>query len=507
MGNVFEVRGGLVARNSILNLAGQAIPLLVAVAALPFIIRHLGVDAFGILSLAMMLLGYFSAFDFGLGRATTKYVAECLTPDRFEEVPSLVWTSVAVQILLGLVAAFVVAALVPLFANRVFTIPVSLRGEAEITFYMLAASLPILLVNNGFRAVLEAAQRFDLVNWVRVPASIAVYLLAVLVIPLGFHVPGIVFLWALSRLVTTVIYLFMCLGVFPALRRRFAFEWKTLRRLAAYGGWVTVSNTAGPLLSYLERFLIASVLSVGVLSYYSAPMDLVSRTTIVPASIAPALFPFFSHHGNRQNVLVSDASFRSCKYLMFIMTPIIAVLVFFAKDILGLWLGADFASKSSLVLQLLAICFFLNAFAYIPYTSVQALGRPDLKAILDVVQVPLFGVLAWWLISRMGIDGAAWAKLAVTLVDTVCLFWIARRLGVLSAESRYVDPLYRGMLASAALVFFVFLLKGLRLPLPVAASLLAAVCLGYAVAFWRVAVDGREREAFRSFSRYLLSRR
>src|SRR5215207_2112075 len=63
-------------RNAVTNLIGQAVPLLVALLALPVLARSLGADRFGVLSLAWAILGYFSMFDLGLGRAVTKLVAE-----------------------------------------------------------------------------------------------------------------------------------------------------------------------------------------------------------------------------------------------------------------------------------------------------------------------------------------------------------------------------------------------------------------------------------------------
>lgn len=45
-----EIRGSLLARNSLLNLLGTAIPLLVGVVTIPFIVRGLGTERFGLLS-------------------------------------------------------------------------------------------------------------------------------------------------------------------------------------------------------------------------------------------------------------------------------------------------------------------------------------------------------------------------------------------------------------------------------------------------------------------------
>jgi O-antigen/teichoic acid export membrane protein len=47
----------LFAGNSVLNFAGQLIPLIIGVLSIPFVIKGLGVDTFGILSLAWMLVG------------------------------------------------------------------------------------------------------------------------------------------------------------------------------------------------------------------------------------------------------------------------------------------------------------------------------------------------------------------------------------------------------------------------------------------------------------------
>ena len=64
------------ARNAVWNLLSLVAPMLVALGAIPALIRTLGADRFGILTLAWMLIGYCSLFDLGLGRALTKLVSE-----------------------------------------------------------------------------------------------------------------------------------------------------------------------------------------------------------------------------------------------------------------------------------------------------------------------------------------------------------------------------------------------------------------------------------------------
>ena len=52
--------GKLVAKNTVINLAGQVLPLLVGIITIPMLIRGLGTERFGLLTLAWVVIGYFS---------------------------------------------------------------------------------------------------------------------------------------------------------------------------------------------------------------------------------------------------------------------------------------------------------------------------------------------------------------------------------------------------------------------------------------------------------------
>ena len=480
--------------------------MLAGVATIPYIVRGLGTNGYGILSIAWMLLGYFSMFDLGLSRATTKFVAQHLNPAEAHRLPGLIWTALALQLVMGTVGALLCAPLVPVAINHFFKMPANWVGEARTSLFILCGSLPVLLVNNALRGVLEAAQRFDLSNYVKVPASISFYLMAAVAIPFGIRVSGIVMLLVVCRLAATAAYFVLCLRVFPQLTNGFSISREAIRPLAAYGGWVTVSNTAGPIFGYLERFIIASVSSVGMLTFYSAPFELVSRVVIFPASVTAALFPVFSYHGTQEGAVVSEMTSRTVKYLLFVMTPITAVFVFFARQILQLWLGPQFAGQSTVVLQLLAISFFVSAFAYIPYTSVQALGRPDLKAVLDIVALPAYAMYAWWLTKHLGISGAAFAKLLSAVIDAAFLFLFARKLGAFSVKAYISGPLLRALLASLGMIVAVSVVGACHPAIPFAVLLLGVCFVGYAAAFWVMAVDSNDKFAIKALSRQLLAR-
>ncbi|HIB84841.1 MAG TPA: flippase, partial [Chromatiaceae bacterium] len=150
--------GRRLARNVLWNLLGTGAPLLVAIVAIPILIDGLGTARFGVLTLAWMVVGYFSLFDLGLGRALTKLVAEKLGKGLDDEIPALIWTAISLMTVLGVLGAVVVAALSPWLVVGVLKIPLDLQPETLTAFYLLAASIPIVIGTTGLRGILEAHQ-------------------------------------------------------------------------------------------------------------------------------------------------------------------------------------------------------------------------------------------------------------------------------------------------------------------------------------------------------------
>lgn len=484
---------GFLAKNSLINFVGLILPIPVVILTIPYIVRGLGTDAYGILSIAWLVLGYFSIFDLGLSRATVKFVAEHLSPEKVHKIPELVWTSLILLVLLGCAGALLVSSFVPLIVTHLLKMPAAFVGQARTSLFILAASMPVLIGSDTIRGVLEAAQRFDLVNYVKVPASISFYALAALAIPFGVHIAGIVLLLVLVRFATACVYFAFCLRVFPALRSGIRFSRSAVKPLTVFGGWIMVSNITGPILGYLERFLIGSVLSLSLLTYYAAPFDLISKIVVIPTSIVATLFPYFSLQGARGSRAVMDVTGRSLRYLIVLLVPGVAIFGLFARPILQLWLGAQFANTSTDVLQILSIVFFLNCLAYVPYTSVQALGRPDLKAVLDLAVVPTFAVSAWVFMKLWGINGAALAKLLITVIDVTFLYGFAYKMGSFAPKVLWSGVMRRVIAGGASLVIALELAARANFSLPVTAVSVLLILCGYGAFVWSLVLEFKEK--------------
>jgi O-antigen/teichoic acid export membrane protein len=132
--------------NILWNLIGTALPMVAALVAVPTLIQKLGVERFGILSLAWVVVSYFGFFDLGLGRAMTQMIAQKIGDRRESEIPSIIRNGTALMTILGITGGLVVASLSPWLVGQKLAIPKVLHSEALVSFFILAASVPVVRV-------------------------------------------------------------------------------------------------------------------------------------------------------------------------------------------------------------------------------------------------------------------------------------------------------------------------------------------------------------------------
>ena len=419
--------GNRLAWNIIWNLVGNVAPMLVAIFCIPVLVKGLGTNRFGILTLVWALIGYTAVFDLGLGRALTQLVAKRLGTDEQQGVPDLVWTSQLMMLFLGLAGAAVLLLLSGWLVRHVLHVPVALERETALSLYLLAFSIPAVISTAGLRGLLEAHQRFGLTNALRIPMGVFTFAGPLLVLPFSNNLVPLVAALVGGRLITWAAHLFYCAQIVPELRQRIAWQRTAIRPLLQFGGWMTVSNIIGPLMVTLDRFLIAALVSVGAVAYYATSFDVITKLWLVPGALLGVMFPAFSISFVQDRSRTALLYGRSVKFLLLILFPIILLIIVMAENGLRFWLGAEFAEHSTRVLQWLAVGVFINCLAQVPFALVQGVGRPDLTAKLHLIELPGY-LLALWVLSRMhGIEGAAIAWTARVFVDALALFGIARR--------------------------------------------------------------------------------
>lgn len=485
----------LLIRNTAFNLAGQGVPLIAALVAIPWLIHGLGADRFGVLTLAWAAIGYFSLVDLGLGRALTHAVATRLGSDREDELVSIGWTALLLMLLLGAVGAAALAAATPWIVNDALKIPRGLVAESSRSFYLLAASLPMVVSTAGFRGIIEAHQHFGLATVLRIPLAVFSYLGPLIVLPFTSRLDFVVALLVFSRFLMWAAHFGACIRRYPFLRRGVAIRADVVMPLLRVGGWMTVSNVVTPIMAYLDRFFIGALLPVAAVAYYVTPSEAVTKLSIIPAAAVGVLFPAFAESFTRDRARTARLFDRGVRAVVIVLFPAVLILVTLAAEVLRLWVGPEFARVGSSVLQWLAVGVLINAVGFVSFGVLQGVGRPDLTGKSHLIELPLYGILIWLLGRSLGLVGFAIAWTLRVLLDTIMLWVMARR-------SLAVDRSVLHMPLLTWTAMLIALLVGALLPGTAARlSFLALVLAVYLPVAWLGLITAEERESVRGVMR------
>jgi O-antigen/teichoic acid export membrane protein len=415
-------------KNTLWNLFGSAAPMIVGIAAIPYIYRHIGIERIGVLTIIWALIGYFSIFDFGLGRAITQRIASLASHQADRLKKTIATTGVFLTLLIGLVGGLFGFAAIELVGVSWVNSTPHLDREIRNSFLLACLAIPATTATAGLRGILEGEQRFKAINLLKLILGLSNFLgpMASIVFfgpRLDYTVGSLV----VARYVILFAHHLSAKHAIGNAADNLSRE--ESRQLFQFGGWMTLSNIISPLMVVADRFLIANVLGAAVVAYYTIPAEFMIRLLVLPAAITTTLFPVFSKDLSEKNFTNAFALYKKSMKVIFLMMGTVTASIFIGADYgIDMWLGPEFAERSSAVASVLAVGILFNSMAQVPHAYIQASGDARSTALIHVFESALYIPALFLLMQLHGILGAALTWMLRALLDLVLLHVRAMRI-------------------------------------------------------------------------------
>ncbi len=403
----------------------MGLPLLLGIFAVPYLYQTLGAEKIGVLTLVWALIGYFSLFDFGLGRALTQQVSTCVASNQVEHLPSLVKTGLYFTFFAGLAGTAILLAFAYPLASQWLNVSDAIKHDVFLSLLIAAFGVPMTTLTTGLRGVLEAYEDFRQVNVLRMLLGISNFALPVLcVIFFGSSLAWIVFSMVFARLLLLIAHLYKMNARLPSGWSKVDFSRARLGQLFTFGAWMTVSNVVGPLMVTADRFIISATMGASLVAYYTVPAEFLIRLLILPAALTSALFPrltaVISSKPNEAKML-----YKKClKVVTITLLPLCILIASLSKLGLTLWLGSAFAEQAWIIVCVMSIGLFINGIAHVPFAAIQALGNAKFTACLHMAELIFYIPLLLVCLHFFGLIGAAVAWSIRIFFDAIALLAI-----------------------------------------------------------------------------------
>lgn len=410
------------------NILGRILPMGIALFTIPMIIKGLGIEKFGILTLVWAVIGYAGLFDLGLGRAVTQLISKKIGENDTAELPIIIWTSAFILFGLSLIGSFFLSVNAHFICQNLLKITPKYMWEAVATIQLISFCLPIDFVTNAFNGVLVSFQKFATINLISVPLAIFNFIAPVLILNYTHRLDIVVSYLIVGRIISLTLTFISCSKLIDNFYK-IKFNAAYFKQLLSFGGWITVSNIISPIMVNFDRFFISNMLSASMVAFYTTPYDVAMKMLIIPGCITAVLFPAFSSELSSDHTRAKRMYDKALKYVFMALVFPAIVLVLIAKPALSIWINPQFAQKSYYVAQILLIGTIFNGLASIPFALIQAKGKSDITAKFHMLELPIYIILLIVFIKCFGIIGAAMAwSIRVSLDFALLYFYSSKKI-------------------------------------------------------------------------------
>lgn len=409
--------------NTLWNLAGSGLPLIAAVFCIPYLLKTLGNEAFGVLTLIWALIGYFSLFDMGVGRALTYEISKLRGKNNLFNLDAEIATTLSAGIFLTLLTGILGALLIWLISPNLVTswlkISPNLQVDTLRAFQIAALGIIPTTVTSGVRGALEGLERFAASNINKSILGFGMFILPTFSVMLhGNSLWHIAIYLVLARI-------FIVFLAFLQTKQYWSLESKNIyqdvKPLLNYGFWITITGIVGPLMVYGDRFFVSAAVGAMLLPIYAIPQEGLQRLLILPMALCGAAMPKIVQlklKANDEVKVLYSQLFRQVSWGMLIICTLVALL---AQPALSWWINPQFAKDALPIVWILCVGIWINAIAFVPYTFMHAFGEPKQTAIFHLIELVLYIIALWWLTNHYGLIGAAWAWVGRVSLDFLLL--------------------------------------------------------------------------------------
>ena len=408
------------------NLAGLAVPLLIAVLAVPELLAIIGRERFGLLALTWGLIGYAGVLDLGIGRALTRIVSSMLGSDDHSAIPSALATATQLTMRISLVGASFICLAVTVGATHFLKVESVAGCELVGATIMFSLALPLQAIGATYKGINEAYLNFRAVSIIRILLGAATFGLPLGVALFTSAMPALIGSLVVSRMFALIFYrreARKCIadiqteerGVSRALRRQ----------LLHFGGWFSVSSILNPILGSLDRVLIGAVISGAAITVYAIPQEITAQSLVIIGALTTVAFPYLTALLSKDR----EAAGRFFLKILFVAVCVMAVVASFVywigPVVLSVWLAEQMDERSGEIIEVLS-------FGLVPYTIgtlcislIHSYGRADITAKVHIVGFPLYCALTFYAVDGSGLIGAAWAWVVRLAIDAILLCFAA----------------------------------------------------------------------------------
>jgi O-antigen/teichoic acid export membrane protein len=418
MGDADQKALNALAKGAGITAIGMAVSKVLTYLYRVVIARGVGPDAYGQLSLALMVIGISTTIAYlSLGSGLKKFIPEFRTKDDDASIRGIVLNALELTIPLSLVLFLMVFSGAEFISKTVFE-----NEELIPLIKILSFTIPIGQVSSVF---LDTTVAFNKIIYktvtVRIIQNIVQLTVTIALLILGFEVASAAWGWIAGATLSLILgFYFMERKIGPILFSDVKPKYHR-KKILRFSAPLLLSGMIGTVMGWADTGLLGYYMTDFEVGLYNAALPTALLILLPHKAIGSLSVTSFSELKERNEQGVEDSLKTATYWVYSLVFPTFLVLLLFSDQVLKLLWGGQY-TQASAALSILAGGYLIDAMAgrigsilkskghtrYILYNNSLAL---TLNLALNIYLIPIYGII-----------GAAIATASSTILTNLLMF-------------------------------------------------------------------------------------
>lgn len=367
--------------NLIANLAGNSFVAFLLVLFVPFYMRYMGVEAYGLVGFFVPIQAIATVLDFGLSTTVNRELAvRDGIPGKEKESRDIVRTLEIVYWCGAIVIAGMAMTILPLFSawlNPQHLTAQTIKTCAMIVGVTLALQFPVSFYTGGILGL----QRHVILNVSNVVFGMLKSIGALGILHFVSATPEAFFVWQASVTALQAVGMgILTWNLLPKADGRAVFKKDFFGNIWKFTTGVSGIVVMWILMNQADKFVLSKMLSLETFGYYALAAQVANGLGRLVTPVFQTFFPRLSQLKEKQDAAgLSQTYHHGAQMMSLLVFPVAAMFVFFSPEILYLWQRNPETTRNAYpLISLLVAGAALNSVQFIPYAVQLAYGETKL---------------------------------------------------------------------------------------------------------------------------------
>lgn len=337
-----------------MNLASFLSSIIVSLFLTPYLVKHIGVAAYGLVPISMFLTVYIGVITQSLTSSINRYLTEAIQHKNKAEMSEIFSTSII--LMFGIVILQFLLLIYPVLnIEKIISIPEALIDDARYLFGFVFLSFLVSLITSVFSVSMYSSNRLDLMqvnNILRI--SIRLFFIVFLFNIYEAKLMYVGIATFISGIFTLSYSVYFWHKLTPDIKiRKSYFKQEKVRNLLHTGGWLLVNQVGFVLFTKMDLIIINTQLGAYLSGEYSIAIQFNEVLRVLAGTISGVLGPvvvILFTQGKTEEMLHKTETFM--KVLSLLLAIPILMICIYSKDILSFWVGDEYIHLSPLIWML-----------------------------------------------------------------------------------------------------------------------------------------------------------